>query len=201
MPVAGPGAGNPAGSTGPIVWKSDPPEITISDIIFEGLSTKIRCDGLFNWMSPPGGDDPFAATMAAMGRPIPSEVPTLRFLWGPPIVGFLYKVKLKRCQVTYERFNPTGIPVRAKISLTMQQVPDTLSAIPTNPTSGGAPGRRTHVLKDGESLAGIAHSYYGEAGAWRRIADINGIDDPSRVRPGTTVYLPNGQELEQVGGR
>jgi nucleoid-associated protein YgaU len=30
---------------------------------------------------------------------------------------------------------------------------------------------------------------------WRKIAEINGITDPGRVRPGTTVYLPGPGEL------
>jgi nucleoid-associated protein YgaU len=37
---------------------------------------------------------------------------------------------------------------------------------------------------------------YGSAQRWRDIAAANGIDDPFRVRPGTTLYLPSQAEVE-----
>jgi len=52
------------------------------------------------------------------------------------------------------------------------------------------------VVKPGETLWSIAQSRYGNPGAWRRIAEVNRIDNPSRVRPGTTVYLPSADELQ-----
>jgi nucleoid-associated protein YgaU len=198
-PASGTGAGSPAGSSGAIVSTVKPAEISISDITFEGLTTKLRCDTLLRWMSPPEGADAFLDTMAAVGRPVESQPPTLTFLWGPPMVGFMYDVKLLNTTISYERFNPLGIPVRAKVTLKMVQQVSKLSTLPTNPTSGGLPGRRTHVLKDGESLQSIAMTYYGNPGAWRRIADINGFTNPGRVRAGATVYLPGGNELAQGG--
>jgi nucleoid-associated protein YgaU len=198
--ASGPGAGSPSGSSGVVVWKTNPPEISIGDITFEGLTTKLRCDKLLDWMSPPNGADAFAASLATVGRPIQSQIPTLRFIWGPPFAGFFYQVKLTSCTIVYERFNPMGIPVRAKVSLKMIQQVSDWANIPTNPTSGGLPGRRTHVLKSGESLHSVAHTHYGSPGAWRRIADINGITDPSRVRPGTTLYLPGAGELDGSTG-
>jgi nucleoid-associated protein YgaU len=70
-----------------------------------------------------------------------------------------------------------------------------------NPTSGGQPGRRTHTVGQGETLQSIATANYGTPALWRRIAEVNGIDDPTRVRPGTTVYLPNGDELTAGSAR
>jgi nucleoid-associated protein YgaU len=200
-PASGAGAGTPAGSGGAIVSVVKPPEISISDITFEGLTTKWRCDQLFRWMSPPEGPDALAATMTAFGRPVASQPPTITFQWGPPYVGFWYDVKILSTNVVYERFNPIGIPVRAKVTLKMIQQVSKFGSLPTNPTSGGLPGRRTHVMKESESLHSVAMTYYGDPGAWRRIADINGITDPLRVRPGATVYLPGGAELAQGGGR
>lgn len=193
-PASGSGTGSPTGSGGAIIWKSDPPSISIADIIFEGLTTKLRCDTLLNWQSPPA-IDPKAIAKQATGAPIDSQPPTLTFQWGPPLVGFMYDVKLTSTTISYERFNPTGIPVRAKVSLKMVQQVSLLSNLPTNPTSGGLPGRHTHVVKSGDSLQSIATSYYGRPQAWRQIADINRINDPARLRPGITVYLPNAGEL------
>jgi nucleoid-associated protein YgaU len=194
-PAAGPGAGAPTGSSGAIVWKSDPPEVSISEIIFEGLTCKLRCDTLLNWMSPPK-DDVFATVAATVGTPFKSELPTLTFQWGPPLVGFMYDVKLLSTTISYERFNPMGIPVRAKVNLKMLHVVTDFANLPTNPTSGGIGGRRTHVMREGDTLHSVANAYFGNPAIWRRIADVNRINDPARVRPGTTVYLPTGDDLE-----
>ena len=107
----------------------------------------------------------------------------------------MYTAQISNCSITYDRFDTMGIPIRAKVNITLTEVPSITGSIPTNPTSGGQPGRRSHVLADGESLASLANKYYGRPGLWRRIAEVNGIDDPHRVRPGRTVYLPNPDEI------
>src|SRR3954469_10491236 len=53
-PSAG-GVGAPSGSSGPIAQQTQTPVITINNIMFEGVMTKIRCDTLFHWQSPPSG--------------------------------------------------------------------------------------------------------------------------------------------------
>ncbi|MCB0969454.1 MAG: hypothetical protein KDB37_21670, partial [Ilumatobacter sp.] len=49
-------------------------------------------------------------------------------------------------------------------------------------------------LVQGDSLAGIAHRELGDAKLWRVIADMNGIDDPLAVPPGTVVLLPSADD-------
>jgi nucleoid-associated protein YgaU len=132
------------------------------------------------------------AQVGGMGNFATAPAP-LTFTWGPPMVGFMYDVKLTSCRVVYERFTPAGIPIRAKISLDMEEVPSKFGSLPTNPTSGGLPGRRSHTVADGESLQSIAMANYGTL--WRRIAEVNRIQNPSRVRAGTVIYLPNADEL------
>jgi nucleoid-associated protein YgaU len=195
---ATPGAGSPTGSQGAIVSTVKPPDISISEIVFEGLTTKLRCDTLLSWMSPAGGLAAIGTALAGGGRPINTQPPTIVFQWGPPMVGFWYEVKLTNVNIVYERFLPLGIPVRAKVSLKMVQQVSKLSNFPTNPTSGGLPGRHTHVVRESETLQSISTAYYETPAAWRRIADINHIEDPSRLRPGTTLYLPTADELEQA---
>lgn len=183
-----------------------PVKIELADVIFEGELTKARCDTLLNWMQPPQ-DNAMNQLVGAAVKAIGSALglgggpnleyapPDVTFQWGPPLVGFMYTVRLINLNITYERFDPTGIPVRAKLTIAMAELPSPLGTLPTNPTSGGVPGRRTHVLRSGESLASLANSYYGRPGLWRRIAQVNGIDNPARVKPGRTIYLPNADEL------
>jgi nucleoid-associated protein YgaU len=170
--------------------------IDISELIFEGYDTKARCDTLLTWMSPDAG---FLGQLlsAINGTNLKTQPPELTFQWGPPMIGFMYTVTLASVKCTYTRFTSAGIPIRAKVGLSMREVPSLLGTLPQNPTSGGLTGRRAHTVGHGESLQSIATANYGNPNAWRRIAEVNGIKDPSRVRPGVTVYLPNPNELDQ----
>jgi hypothetical protein len=92
-----------------------------------------------------------------------------------------------------------GRAIRAEISqLQLGKVPsllDIAAMLPTNPTSGGAPGRRSHIVTAGENLQTIATSNFGAPRHWRSLADTNGVDDPLRVQPGRHLYLPNIEEM------
>jgi hypothetical protein len=171
--------------------KPSPMKIDLSGLIFEGPFTKIRCDLLLSWMNT----YPKALSIPgpkANRETIPAE---LTFMWGPPKVGFMYQCSLASCTVTYTRFSGAGIPIRAEVNMTLHEVESSIGSMMTNPTSGGLPGRRSHTVAHGESLQSIATDKYGTPGLWRRIAEVNGIQDPARVRPGRTVYLPNPDEL------
>lgn len=178
----------------PKIAVDQPPTITLK-VTLIGWDTKMRVDTLFAWCSPPRGL--LTAIAGLLGAQISTTtIPNLTFQWGPPMVGFMYTVNLKSVDASYKRFDHMGIPIRAEVQIVMDVLPnDLLGALPTNPTSGGLPGRNTHLLRENESLQSIAQQYYGKPGLWRKIAEINGITDPRRVRPGTTVYLPSPAEL------
>jgi nucleoid-associated protein YgaU len=180
--------------------KVKPMTIGVNKVVFEGLDTKLRCDTLLTWTNPSAG---FLGQVlsAAMRKNLKTQPPELTFQWGPPMVGFMYTVTLQSVTINHTRFTSAGIPVRAEVTLKMNEVPSLLGTLPQNPTSGGLTGRRAHTVGHGESLQTIATANYGHPGAWRRIAEVNGIKDPSRVRPGTTVYLPNPDELDQRSPR
>jgi nucleoid-associated protein YgaU len=129
-----------------------------------------------------------------------AEIPLLRFIWGPPEVGFWYAVKLESVSVNYVRMDRLGMPTRAEVNLNMQIQPSKLGTLPTNPTSGGLPGRASYTVTEGDNLQAIALAGYGSPGRWRALAEANDIDDPMRVRPGHVVYLPNRDELTDGRG-
>lgn len=197
-------SGTPKGSTGSIFRKAPPSEITLSNVLFDGATTKVHCDQLLNWMSPGGGAAGALIGMATSvlrrgrgGRA--SRLPELIFQWGPPMAGFTVHVVLSHCTISYTRFNRAGVPIRAKVSLVMVEEPSLLGLLPTNPTSGGEPGRSAHTVTSGECLQSIATQRYGGPRHWRSVARANNIDDPLRVRPGQVVYLPNPDELDERG--
>jgi phage protein U len=115
-------------------------------------------------------------------RPAP---PTLRFMWGDSLS---FTGVLKNVSAQYLQFSRDGKPTRATASITMQAVPD--DPKPTNPTSGGLPGRTSTQVRDGDTLASIAYQHYGDPNLWRAIAMSNDIDDPTRVPTGTRLLVP-----------
>jgi len=165
--------------------------ITIDDIVLEGLDTKARCDMLLNWTGP-GMLSKLAAAFEIVSA---TKMPVLMFQWGPPAAGFFYRVNLMNVSVDYERFTPMGLPVRAKVSLTLREKFNPLGTLPTNPSSGGLSGRSTHMVREGDNLVQVTTDNYGHPKHWRELANANGIDDPLRVKPGQALYLPNPNEF------
>lgn len=132
-------------------------------------------------------------TQASHGQKKDSP-PWVMFSWGG-LTGFVAYVE--SVQVKYTLFTPAGLPVRAVCTVTLQE----LAGEPpgTNPTSGGRVPHREHLVVQGDNLAGIAYAEYGDAALWRAVADVNRVDDPSRLRPGTRLLLPAADELARVG--
>lgn len=114
--------------------------------------------------------------------------PVLAFEWGRNSTLTGFQGFLKSVSAKYTMFRGDGTAVRASATISLEEVPTDPQG--TNPTSGSLPGMRTHVLRDGDSLQSIAHAEYGRASLWRGIASFNGIDDPLRVAPGTTILVP-----------
>lgn len=190
-------SGTPGGSSPSIFKKSAPPVLTLNRVTFFGSDTKSRCDQLMDWMSPGGGmlgALAGAALGALTGINLVTRPPKVIFQWGPPS-AFLIEANIQAVNVTYNRFGADGTPVRAELTIRLQQQPSLLGLLATNPTSAGLPGRAAHTVTAGDSLARIATDRYGSPGRWRQLAEANHIDDPLRVRPGDRVYLPNPSEM------
>lgn len=96
----------------------------------------------------------------------------------------------------YTLFGSDGTPIRAVCSVTMEEMPGELFR--QNPTSGSDSVRRVRRTVAGDTLAGIAYAEYGDPNHWRSLAAYNQIDDPLRVRSGTTLLLPGIEELGRL---
>jgi len=110
--------------------------------------------------------------------------PRVTFTWG----GLEFVGHISSLTVTYKMFGISGQPVRAEVSLTITENPPPVPG--TNPSSGGISGRRVHVVSAGDTLASVSYAEYGNPALWRALAEANGIDDPLRVAPGTTLLIP-----------
>lgn len=112
--------------------------------------------------------------------------PKVKFHWG---LSWTFKAVILSMTTNFTLFLPTGTPVRATVDVTFQQIEDEKAFPGQNPTSGGAGGRRTHLVASGETLDLIAHQELGDARLWRRIAEANGIIDPLRLTPGSVLTI------------
>jgi hypothetical protein len=153
--------------------------IKLATVTLDGPNVQSDCEKLLNW------------TIATTDKTdTKHKLATLLFTWGDKIK---WDVRLNSVTINYVRFTTAGQPIRAQVDLTFNSVKTAPQH--TNPTSGGLPGRRSHVITAGESLQHVATANYGQPGAWRAVATENGIEDPLRVRPGAIIYLPGSEEL------
>jgi nucleoid-associated protein YgaU len=185
----------------PSIFRGAQPATVKFDAYLEGSDVKGRAEQLLDWCEPGGGmlGKAAGAAMGALtgGRMnLAAKLPVLIFTWGP----FLMECVLQSVTVTYERFDSSGEPTRGKVNISVKEEPSLLAMLPTNPTSGGPPGRKRHVVSHGESLPLIAARTYGHPGLWRALADANRIDDPFRLLPGRALLLPSVTELTGNGG-
>lgn len=96
-------------------------------------------------------------------------------------------------EARYTLFATSGVPIRATCQLQLQEIPS--RTLGQNPTSGALTARRVHRIVAGDSLQSLAWQEYGDAAAWRAIAEANDIDDPTDLRPGTELVLPAAEEV------
>jgi len=113
--------------------------------------------------------------------------PLVTFVWG--ITSF--RAVVETLQIKYALFARSGKRLRARCDLSLKQFDDDeVLQQRQNPTSGTPHPHAVHHLRPGESLDRVAAQHYSDPFAWRRIAEANGIDDPTRLRGGTPLVIP-----------
>lgn len=125
-------------------------------------------------------------TPASLGRKKPAS-PWVRFEWGTARTTSFYGV-VTSVSATYTLFDVDGKPLRATCALSIEEA--SVDVPGQNPTSGARTARSTHTVVAGDTLAMLAWREYGDASAWREIAEANGIDDPMALAPGTELVVP-----------
>lgn len=115
---------------------------------------------------------------------------TVVFNWGS-LKSF--EAIISSLTVTLNYFSPTGVPLRAKVPITLTQYKQENLYPPQNPTSGTPWPHGVHRVAPGETLDRIAAKHFADPNAWRRIAEANDIDDPLTLRPGTLLAIPGRQ--------
>lgn len=127
--------------------------------------------------------------------------PVCIFIWGQKFPGdslpemfqnqrrTQFKGLVTDVKQDFKLFSPEGTPLRAVLTVSINEYKplheqlQQLNLQSPNHT-------RSYVLERGDTLASVASDFYLNPNEWRRIAEANGIDDPRRLSPGTTLLLP-----------
>jgi nucleoid-associated protein YgaU len=136
-------------------------------------------------------------TASSIGQRKPAS-PWVRFEWGSE-KSTEFDGVLTSFSVDYSLFDTGGKPLRATCALTMEEA--STGTAGQNPTSGSRESRHTHRVVAGDSLPQLAWREYGDATAWRVIAEANEIDDPMVLAPGTELLVPATLVSEVDGAR
>lgn len=111
--------------------------------------------------------------------------PVCAFVWGELVFDGVVTSLRER----FTLFSEDGRAQRARVTLTMKRYRSAEVQLRENPRS--SPDRtRLHVVRAGETLAGIARAAYGDPRQWRHIADANDIEHPRFLEPGRALRIP-----------
>jgi hypothetical protein len=168
-------------------------------------SVSLSMNVLFDETELEDGDvSEYVDTLLAWTRPTKDTLgsgkvpagPLLRFQWGSNPTFTDFKCVLTSVSAQYTMFLPSGIPVRAMVNLSLQQVPHDFQR--QNPTSGAILGRRAHTVSEGDSLQSISYAEYGDPNFWRGLARFNHLDDPFQLEAGTSLLIPSRPEAQEL---
>lgn len=113
--------------------------------------------------------------------------PQLMFIWGIPSAEPFICV-MERATKRFTMFDSSGIPVRAKINVTLKEFKMELNS---RERSLQSPDKtKIYITKQGDSLWAIAYKEYGDPLIWRPIAEKNNINNPRYLEPGTELIIP-----------
>jgi hypothetical protein len=114
--------------------------------------------------------------------------PIIRFTWGKQT----FKGVMESCNVTYLLFTPDGLPLRAKVSISLKEYRPVEIQL-KDPPRNSPDVEKQYVVRRGDTLSNIAAGVYRDASMWREIARANHIRDPRTLDPGRVLLLPRVQ--------
>lgn len=89
----------------------------------------------------------------------------------------------------FTMFSPEGVPLRATLTLSLREY-KTLDEQLAQLNLSSPDRTHVHVTQQGDTLARVSARFYRRPGAWRAIADANGIEDPRRLDSGRFLRIP-----------
>ena len=111
--------------------------------------------------------------------------PIVRLAWGSES----FKGVIESLNITFVLFTPDGIPLRAKLSLTLKEYRPVDVQVRERPKNS-PDTEKAWVVRRGDTLSSIASAVLRDPALWRTIARANGIIDPRNIPPGLTLTVP-----------
>ena len=121
--------------------------------------------------------------------------PLLQIDWG----SLHFTCVLAKANQKFLRFTPTGLPCRARVTVTFNEYLDAETQV-AEANLQTADFTKVHVTKVGETLWSVAGQFYEDASKWRPIALLNGIVDPRSIVPGQELRIPSLPYLDPNSG-
>lgn len=116
-----------------------------------------------------------------------SSPPLVAFVWGT----FYFVAYIVNMRQTFTLFTHTGIPVRAKVTVSFTQYVDEEDKPPSDPLAQLNEGiQQAWRVIGGDRLDTIAQEVYGDATKWPLIAAANQLPDPLKLAPGQQLRIP-----------
>lgn len=115
--------------------------------------------------------------------PITRAPPILLFSWG----GLNFTCVLESVGQRFTLFAETGMPLRATLNVSFREY-ESVEVEVRRGLFVGPPAVRNVVA--GQTLSQIAAEVLGDPGAWRQIAELNGVDNPRKLIPGAALVVP-----------
>lgn len=105
--------------------------------------------------------------------------------WGK----FQFRGILTQADVTYKLFDRGGQPLRATVKLTLKEALSS-AEVAANEGRSSPDLYQTWLVRDGETLDGIAAQVYGAPAFWRPLAAANRLANPRGLVTGQLLMLP-----------
>lgn len=161
-----------------------------------GNGTTLRVSFLFDTYQPPTLENPTAdgKDVTIYTKPIANLVlidgklhraPYVTFSWG----SINFKGVMTSVEEHYTMFLPSGMPVRAKLDVTIKSVDDVATSPEASPKESPDRTKVVTVIQ-GDSLWSIAAQEYNDPEQWKVIARENGILNPLEIASGQILKLP-----------
>jgi len=113
--------------------------------------------------------------------------PVCQLKWGQQSVFF--QGVLTQLDTQFTLFMDDGTPVRATCKCSFKQWRSNSSDLKKQDLMSSDVAK-VWLVRQGQTLAGIAAVEYGDPRAWRVIAEANDMDDPLALSPGRMLVLP-----------
>lgn len=108
--------------------------------------------------------------------------PICQLWWGPYM---LIQGVLTSCSQEFKHWKPDGTPVRASLSCSFTEYQQDSMFEFHSPDV-----EKTHTVRRGDTLPGLAAHYYNDAGKWWAIAQFNDLDDARFIESGRVLRIP-----------